>query len=202
MKYIVRTVDFDERRADNVRLLKEQLPELEIVVDTTRNAYNGLFLACEMANEAGAVILEDDVLLCKDFKRRIEEVIAEKGADKVINFFEKPKVYFPTSYVGGSGFLWMQCTYFPPNFPRKVIDHYEQFHKERPNDWKGQAVDCLVAYALTKEKMKYWRIRPCLVQHLDFPSAIGRRPTNRQTPYFIDDLEAKGVEYNDLQPTK
>jgi hypothetical protein len=54
------------------------------------------------------------------------------------------------------------------------------------------------AYALVKEKMKYTRVRPCLVQHLPFDSVIGKRPNNRQTLYFIDDLEKEGVNYEDI----
>lgn len=199
MRYIVRTVDFDEKRTENVAKLKEIIPQLEVVVDTTHNAYNGFFEACRIANDTGAIILEDDVQLCKDFCNRIESIIYDKGTDKVYNFFEKPKSYFKTSYVGGSNFMWTQCIYLPPELPMQIASMHDRFKEERPKKWQGQAYDCLIAYALTKLKTKYWRIRPCLVQHLDFNSIIGSRPTNRQTPYFVDCLEEKGVVYDELQ---
>ena len=201
MRYIVRTVNFDSKRATNVEILKSQIPNLEVCVDTERDSYKSFLKMCDMLDDTGGVTLEDDVLLCKDFCLRIEKVIDEKGHDQVINFFERPKTYFCTSLVGGSQFLWGQCIYFPKGIGHKMREYYQEFKEMRPNKWKGMATDCLVAYVLTKEKMKYWRVRPCLVQHLDYPSAIGRRPTNRQTPYFIDDLESKGIDYNSLNPS-
>jgi hypothetical protein len=202
MKYIVRTVDFDPVRAQNVARLKALIPGLIVVVDTKRDAYNGLFLACNEAEDTGAVILEDDVKLCRDFCAKVERVVADIGADNVINFFEKPKSYFKSGFVRGSGFLWMQCTYFPPHFGGNLKEYYEEFKTLLPQKWRGQAVDCLTSYVLKKLKKKYYRYRPCLVQHLDYKSAIGPRPNNRQSPYFIDDLEEKGISYEDLQPTK
>ena len=96
----------------------------------------------------------------------------------------------------------MQCIYLPPLLPMKIQAYYEEFRETQPEKFKGMATDCLIAYALTKMRIKYWRIRPCLVQHLDFPSVIGSRPANRQTPYFIDDLKRKGVNYCDLSSAK
>ena len=199
MRYVVRTVDFSTERTKNVLLLKSIIPELEVVVDKTKNAYNGFFDACRLINDTGGIILEDDILLCSNFKNRIENIITEKGTNEVFNFFEKPKSYFKTSYVGGSNFLWAQCIYLPPNLPNQIVSIHDQFKQERPKKWQGQAVDCLIAYALTKLKRKYWRIRPCLVQHLDFQSSIGNRPNNRQSPYFIDELEEKGIDYDSLE---
>lgn len=43
MRYVVRTVDFSTERTKNVLLLKSIIPELEVVVDKTKNAYNGFF---------------------------------------------------------------------------------------------------------------------------------------------------------------
>lgn len=202
MRYIVRTVDFDERRANNINILKSAIPSLEVCVDKEHDSYKSFLNMCDMIDETGAVTLEDDVQLCDNFCAKIEAVIKEKGEDKVFNFFEKPKTYFKTSYVGGSQFLWGQCIYFPPHLGHKMREYYEEFRITRPQKWQGMATDCLVAYVLSKEKMKYWRIRPCLVQHLDYPSVIGKRPKNRQTPYFVDDLEREGKNYDDLQPAE
>ena len=80
-----------------------------------------------------------------------------------------------------------------------MIEHYEEFKNTKPLLWRGNAVDRLIGYALAKEKMKYWSIRPCLVQHLPYKSIAGNRPTNRQTPYFIDDLIKNGVDYDSLE---
>ena len=197
MKVVVRTVDFCETRNKNVEILKKEIPQLEVVVDHEKDGYKSFLKACKILNDTGGILLEDDVLLCENFLEKIENIVQEK--DTVYNFFEKPKTYFKTSKVGGSNFLWMQCVYIPPKFGEKCINLYEEFKLNKPKKWQGMATDCLIAYVLTKYKMKYWRIRPCLVQHLPFKSVIGKRPTNRQTPFFIDDLIKKGENYDNLQ---
>ena len=202
LRFIVRTVPGAADRAANVERMREQLPELEVLVDHDRDAYRSYERACERIAETGGVLLEDDALLCRDFRARVEAVIREVGPDHVINFFERPKSYFPAGFVGGSLFMWTQCVYLPGGFAGRVFSYYEQFHTERPKKAAGMAYDLLIGYALVKEKRRYYRHRPTLVQHLPFPSVIGPRPTNRQTPYFIDDLAAQGVPYDDLRPAE
>lgn len=201
LRFILRTVDFDKQRLDNVEKLKKLIPNLEVFIDTKKDGYNSFFEVCKIINDTGAVILEDDIELCGNFVNLITSIINDKGFDKVYNFFEKPKSYFETSYVGGSNFLWMQCIYLPKDLPLKIFSYYDEFKTNKPKKWQGMATDCLIQYALTKEKIKYWRIRPCLVQHLDFKSVIGNRPTNRQSPYYIELLKEKGINYNDLSIT-
>lgn len=200
MRYIVRTVSWAPERLKNVERMLEQIPALEVHTDEVRDGYRSFLDVCEKVNDTGAVVLEDDVELCSDFCEQVERVITEYGADKVINFFERPKVYFATGRVGGSQFLWTQCVYLPPGLPGKIIAHYDAFKKNHPDRWRGMAYDRLIAYALTKERIPYWRIRPCLVQHLPFKSAIGSRSTYRQSPYYIEILRAQGVRYEDLRP--
>lgn len=191
MRYTVRTVAWAEDRRANVKKIKLQIPHLEIFTDTEGDGYGNFFDICQAINGTGGVVLEDDVQLCRDFTQRLEAIVADKGLKNVISFFERPKVNLETGFVGGSNFFWMQCVYLPPGLPEKIIGYYERFKAERPKQWQGMATDRLIGYTLVKERMKYWRIRPTLVQHLPFPSVIGHRPTNRQTPYFIDDMEAK-----------
>lgn len=189
MRYIVRTVSWSKERRENVAILKEQIPHLEVFTDTVGDYYGLFFEICRSINETGGVVLEDDVQLCRGFVNKVESVIEEKGADCVISFFERPKVDLETAYVGGSNFFWMQCVYFPPGLPEKFVKHYNDFKTKKPKLWRGNSVDRAVSYALVRERVKYWRIRPTLVQHLPLPSASGPRPINRQTLYFIDDLE-------------
>lgn len=202
MRYVVRTVSWDKKRLKNISILKKSIPNLEVYIDYGHDGYKSFFEVCKMINKTGAVLLEDDIELCNNFCFEIEKIINEKGIDKVYNFFQSPKTYFKTSYVGGSSFFWMQCIYLPANLPVKIVSYHDEFKKNEPKKWIGMATDRLICYCLKKERIKYWRIRPCLVQHLDFPSVIGKRPTNRQSPYYIEILKKKGIEYNDLQFTK
>lgn len=188
MKYVVRTVSWSPERLNNVEKMKIQIPSLEVQVDHVGDWYGSFFDVCRKIDATGAVILEDDVLLCRNFSQRIEGVIEDKGTDKVFNFFEKPKVKLETAYVGGSNFLWMQCIYLPPGLPGKMYKHFDAFKSTRPASFKGLSVDSFISYVLVQEKIKYWRIRPCLVQHLDFKS-LGGHASGRITPYFVDDVE-------------
>lgn len=189
MQYVIRTVAWCPQRRANVNTLKSQLPEAKVITDHKRDGYATFFAACRAINQHGGVLLEDDVQLCRDFDRRVQAVVVEKGRHQIINFFERPKTPLKTALVGGSNFLWMQCVYLPPGFPEKCIHHYDEFRRHRPEKWRGMATDRLIGFALTKERLKYWRIRPTLVQHLPLPSVIGPRAKNRQTHWFIDDLE-------------
>lgn len=200
-QYIVRTIDWDQQRLANVETLKEQIPDLKVFVDSVGDWYGTFFEACAQINDTGAVLLEDDIQLCRKFCIRAESIITGFGIDKVYNFFEKPKVWLPQKYIGGSNFLWMQCIYLPPGLPGKMKPHFEIFKKTKPHRFHGLSVDAFISYVLVQEKIKYWRIRPTLVQHLPFKSTT-HHADGRQTPYFIDDLIEKGVSYDDLQPAK
>lgn len=202
MKIVIRTVNGSPERAHNVAKMCEVLGEATVFVDGKRDSYASFRRGCEEVKGTGGLILEDDVQLCKDFLPRVHAVIREVGRDQVINFFEKPRIWLPAGFERGSSFLWMQCLYLPAGFAGRIYDYYDEFKTKRPQSWQGMATDCLVSYALVKEKRRYYRHRPCLVQHLPFQSVIGPRPTNRQTPYFVDDLDAQGVNYDDLKPAK
>lgn len=193
MLYIVRTVSWSEERRTNVEELRRAIPRLEVIVDHRQDWYGTFFEACARLDATGGVLLEDDVQLCRRFPERIEAVIRERGSDEVINFFEKPRVDLPTAYVGGSQFLWMQCLYLPPGLPGRMPGYYEAFRRERPRQHRGLSVDAFVSYVLVRERRKYWRIRPCLVQHRNFKS-LGGHAAGRQTPFFIDDLEAPDAD--------
>lgn len=198
MEYVVRTVDFSLERLRNVDKLKSQISNLLIVIDKDKDWYKSFFNACDMLDKTGGIFLEDDIILCKNFCQRIEFIINQKGKDRVYNFFEKPKNWLPMAYLGGSNFLWMQCIYLPPGLPGRMYQYFEEFKNEKPKKFYGLSVDAFISYVLTQEKMKYWRIRPCLVQHSEFKSTTFHAK-GRQTPYFVDDLEEKGLNYDDLQ---
>lgn len=200
MRYVVRTVPDSPEREQVVTRLRERLPGLQVLVDHDRDAYASFRRACEMVADTGGILLEDDVELCSDFLEQTRAVFAQVGFLHVINFFERPKSLFPAGFVGGSSFMWTQCTYLPPGFAGRIFDYYDEFHRERPKKAAGMAYDLLLSYALVRERRRYYRHRPCLVQHLPLPSVIGPRPANRQSPYYIELLRQQGVRYEDLLP--
>lgn len=201
MRYIVRHVSWSPERDVVVESMKREIPNLEVFVDRHHDWYRAFFDVCDMINSTGAVLLENDVLLCRNFRERIEAIIDEKGKDEVISFFEKPKVWLPTAYVGGSNFSWMQCLYLPPGVPGRARQYLDEFRTNRPKQFRGVSVDIFLSYVFVKEKIKYWRIRPCMVQHLDLRSLSGHA-AKRETVFFVDDLEDKGVDYESLRPQR
>lgn len=191
MRYVVRAVAWRPERLANVEKMRDQIPHLEVVTDHVGDGYATLFETCRLINDTGAVMLEDDAILCRDFCRRAEQVIADHGAGvEVVNFFEKPKVNVPKAFLGGSNFISTVCTYLPPGLPLKIVENHDEFKAARYQEWTGMAYDNLIKYTLVKERRKYWRIRPALVQHHNFKSTIGHRALDRQTHFFIDDLES------------
>ena len=82
MKYYVRTT--------SERTLDESFSQIEYTLLVDVEHKNGVTFAKwfkEYFCKEDCVILEDDIVLCKDFKSRIEEVISKHPND-VINFFE------------------------------------------------------------------------------------------------------------------
>ena len=82
IKYYVRTT--------NDRVLDESYNQVDykLLVDTEYNARKSFVEQLEKLakNKSDVVILEDDLILCKNFKERIEQVISEHP-DTLINFF-------------------------------------------------------------------------------------------------------------------
>ena len=60
--------------------------EYELLVDTEHKPIESFIEQLEQISEYDSVLLEDDLILCKEFKNRIEEVI-NKYPNKIINFF-------------------------------------------------------------------------------------------------------------------
>jgi GR25 family glycosyltransferase involved in LPS biosynthesis len=81
IKYFVRTTDD--------RIYEYDL-EHEKLIDTEHAPVKSFINQLKYISQWDSVLLEDDLILCKDFKKRIEEVI-NQYPDKIINFFTRPK---------------------------------------------------------------------------------------------------------------
>lgn len=190
IKYFVRTTG--ERTLDE----SFQQIDYELLVDTEHKPVKSFIdqvmyltsLNCEV------VILEDDVVLCRDFKARIEKIIEDNPID-TINFFYEPNWYFESTIEKPS--VWHQCVYYSINALNILNTNLKHFNK----DMKFKHYDVVARFALLNKCMCYYP-RPCLVQHLDFDSIIGNIPGNRTTPYFIDYLEDLGIDYKDAKEHK
>lgn len=184
MKYFIRTTN--ERKLDS----SYSQVEYELLIDTNHNAKKSFVEQIEYIStlDDDCVILEDDLILCRDFKNRIEKVISEHS-DEVINFFFNPNVYFKSGRIGI--FFWNQCVYYPKQIIKLMAENLRGMYNKNPN----MHHDLLEGFLFGRFKIKNYRYRPCLVQHLDFDTLIQDKPSGRRTPYFIDYLDDLGIKY-------
>lgn len=189
MKYYIRTT-LD-------RILNDTYSQIdhELLVDTEHNnvkAFISQIKYLASLNE-DVVILEDDVVLCRDFKRRIEDVI-NQHKNMLINFFYSPNTWMPKEQECDI-FLYMQCVYFPKHILKILADNLDKFY----NLLKWGQSDFLVSKVLEQHKIKFLVYRPCLVQHLSFDTLIHNKVCEARTDFFIDYLEDLNMTYEDAK---
>jgi len=180
IKYFVRTT--------NDRIFEYNL-EYETLVDLERKPVKSFIEQLKYISQWNSVLLEDDLILCKDFKARIEGVI-KQYPDKVINFFTRPNDWYTTH--ASNNFLYNQCTYYPKGLAMDIALEMEKVWKMLPN----AQYDTLECNALNRLGLSHVQYRPCLVQHLDNDSLVGNTADGfRRTPYFIDYLDELNINY-------
>jgi len=184
IKYFVRTTK--ERTLDN----SFSQIEYELLVDTEHKPVKSFIEQLEIISDYDAILLEDDIQLCRNFKERVEAVI-NQYPDKIINFFTDPTHYFPTSE--GQVFYFNQCTYYPKGIAKKLAEEMRKIEEEFPGKYQ---YDVIESKALNKLGIKHLKYRPCLVQHLDNGSLIGNKSYSRRTIYFIDYLDDASINYS------
>lgn len=199
IKYILLCSEGNIDRINNVEIIKKQIPKLNVIMSNRQNVFNNFVEMFNLEEEYdGVVVLEDDIQLCNDFKNKLLETI--KGHEhEVVSMFESAcsKKELKSEYRKGNRFAWNQCNYYPKSIANLIYDKslVEEFivdYNSKNNVWNYPS-DTYIAYALHKYKISYYMSVPFLVQHLPFKSNFQGRPLNRQSKYFIDDIE-KEVE--------
>lgn len=180
MKYIIRAV---ESRREYVEEILKELPEAEVYWDTSGNAMNSYLAACKLAGDEPVVLLEDDIILTKNFKSKIEAVISQYP-EILINFFSLSKKKTTPHFKKGREYCMNQCEYFPAGFAKKVLAAYESWTQKEKHP---TAYDYLVGYAWGSSK-PYLVWCPSLVQHRVCKSLIdSRRSSKRQSVTFKEE---------------
>lgn len=166
--------------------------EYELLIDREHNARKSFVEQLEYLAtlDEDVVILEDDVILCRNFLDKINNVI-EKYKENIINFFYSPSRYMKTQlqYV----FCWNQCVYYPNKLLKLLAKEMRRWYTVMPN----RPHDDVENIALSSLKLGNVVYRPCLVQHIDNNSLISV-PGKRRTPFFIDYVEDMGLDYDSL----
>lgn len=185
LKYFVRTTG-----KRNLHSSYSQI-KYELLIDNEGNCANAFLKQLCYINEYDSILLEDDLILCKEFKSKVEKVI-EKHPNDIINFFTYPDKWINEGY--SWFFAYNQCTYFPKGTPKRVLDAYNS-HATVTN-----SAERIMQIALKQLHLKHYIYRPCLVQHLDNGSLMGHdRKDKRRSPYFIDYLDELGITYEDAR---
>lgn len=194
IKYLCLCTKNDIKREMNVEKYRSELPKLEVRKSGMFGLFENFINCFNLENNYdGLVFLEDDVQLCKKFKEKIEFEIAERSKS-TISFFENAmsKNELFSEWRNGARFNWMQCNYFPKEvcdlLYNENIEEFKEWYFQKYKKWTYPS-DTFVAYTLGKNNLNYYMKVPFLVQHLDFKSKLGARPTNRQSKYFIDEVE-------------
>lgn len=186
VKYFVRTTL--ERQLDN----SYSQIEYELLADTEHNPVKSFIDQLEYLGtlECDVVLLEDDLILCNEFKTKIEKVI-KKYKNNIIQFFTLPSTYF-TTHITDDTFKFNQCTYYP----KGVLSKIANYMRKHSNDKFPYGYDTIESWALKEYQLTYVVYRPCLVQHIDYKSLISKC-NGRRTPYFIDYLDGLNISYVD-----
>ena len=184
MKYYVRTTG---ERQFNYDI------NYETLVDTEHKPIKSFINQLKYISSDDSILLEDDLILCKNFKERIEEIIAQYP-NSVINFYESPYDFYFTEQRRGIKYRFNQCTYYPKGVSKLIADKMEEIWPKYQNI---KQYDFLQAYAMDELGMSYISYRPCLVQHLNGRSIIGNSE-NVSTLFFIDYIEELGIDYKDV----
>ncbi len=184
IKYYIRTTG--ERTLDE-SISRELGDDYTLLVDTEHKPVKYFIEVLKTINNYDSILLEDDVILCKDFKNRIEEAV-KKYPNQMINFFNAPELY--TKVLTNGNFCYMQCRYYPKGSCDLLINELERF-KDKP-----KVCPCLNIIS-NKHNLKILQYRPCLVQHLDKDSLVGNSCGRRRTPYFIDYLDELNIDYSE-----
>ena len=201
IKYFVRTTG--ERELDGSFSQIEYI----LLVDKDHRPVESFIEQLEIISKYDAVLLEDDVQLCKGFDKRIESIV-KQYPDRVINFFTRPWEYFKTKE--SINFSWNQCTYYPKGLAKEIASAMRVIYKDMVEnkdklDKKYLTSTGYIQYgrleskALEKLGLKHIQFRPCLVQHLDYESLIGNDDgTDRTTLYFVDYLDNLKINYENI----
>lgn len=192
MKYYIRTT---LERKLHPSIAAELGTDYTLLVDTKHQPVESFLEQLEQISDDNAVLLEDDVILCKNFKQEIEKVI-QQSPNIIINFFTMPNRFF-TTFMQIGGFVYNQCTYYPKGLGKQlaaVICSIRQPYNQ---------YDTLMDSAMRKLNIPHILYRPALVQHIDNNTLIQRScPHSRRTIYFKDYLDALNIPYEEAYKTE
>lgn len=181
----IQSVPWDRERAVLAGKLRLQTGA-EIVWDEKHSGLETWLKALEAMGDAPAILLEDDVILAKNWREKIEVVIAERPQTLIRFFSNLPDdVTIGSREMPGESFYVNLCVYYPAGYARQIrewvgdrrLAGWQKLHDHVTGEW------------LKRRGESYWLQVPSLVQHRgDLRSVTApRRPLNRVSRTFKED---------------
>ena len=172
MRYIVRHTDWVTERVQCVAEMKRQIPNLEVVNDSTHNAMDTFLDAMLAAGNDACVHMEDDLRLCSHFTDKIERAIA-LADDMPMQFYASSKTITTTTLRAGSTFSSTVCFYLPKGMSKAVYDFYcNEWMHSKYYEMHPTGFDIVVNRFFCAHGLKYIYYCPCFVQHEPWTSVI------------------------------
>lgn len=178
-----------EEQKEFIDYINNEIPDVEWVFDEKRNAFDTFMRALLKTHNESVVFMECDVILCEDFRKKLEQEIWRRP-NEVLQFFSmrKDDLTIGTRKMLGSTFSMNQCHYFPQHMPQKLYDYYFEWKKTKRGRENPNGYDYFMADFFHKNKISYWIICPNLVNHRQSKSMIGGRSSKRQSKTFNENI--------------
>lgn len=200
MRYIIRGVP---EREDFHRYLRERLPDAEWCIEQAESRGPAEFTATlgraiRMQGKSGAVHLDDDVILTRDFEAKVVAAVGPYWTS-IVSLYSTRKTDGVSKWCPASDFLHGPALYIPGSIAPTLADRFDQVVEAGVGGSGGQLnghrVDqgYVIAVVLRERGQRFRVHAPSLVQHratgstLGHPTKYAGRPW--QSPTFTDPWE-------------
>lgn len=190
IKYFVRTA--------GTRILDDSYKQIEytLLIDNNRQPVEHFIESLKIISHFNAILLEDDLVLCKNFDREVRKAV-ESYPNRIINFFQNP--YKASPIEEKYDIWWNQCTFYPQGLAGQIADTMRTIERPVGGPHKNQ-YSYLESDALRALDIKLIQYRPHLVQHKDFDTLIFNKTIHmRRSIYFIDYLKQLNISYDEAK---
>ena len=181
LKFIIQAV---KSRQEYVNNMLQHVPDAIVHWDRTGDNILGSIHALRRAGPNPVVMMEDDLILCRNFRTRITSAILTKP-NAIIKFFFWRNPGETQEFTQPFWCIWdgSQCYYLPSGYARMLSD----FMKNNPKKAGPQRdKDTLVSKFCYEHKPELIHWKASLAQHIVGPSAESTKRYDRRTRYFID----------------
>lgn len=184
----IMSVPWLQERVKRTKQLRDQIGAI-VVWDQTHNAMDTFRLMLERIvadGDPACIILEDDIILCENWRERVEEVIAQRP-HQICQFFSMEKEESARRLGSreclGSGFIANLCVYLPAGYASQILAHSYPYVEANPT--MATANDFVIRDLLKRRKENYWLEVPNLVQHEErWKSSVNPKRTARRRSHF------------------